>query len=250
MSEGSYSTLIKRIRERCQRRDDADRGYQDAFGREYWYDENGQEFIAFSEDESSEPHFAYPHATERQISETESLLGFPLPPLLRLLYTQVANGGFGPGYGVIGAVGGFPLDDGMGKDIAHGYLKDIEGCRLIQLNEFEMMTMAQRYHELKKLPADSVLGWLKEPLQLSKYTIKPEWEHTYLYEFPHGIWPDRLLPLCYWGCGICSCIDARTENIFQVSASSRGWHYILVYSAASLEEWFERWLAGESLQLL
>src|SRR5712691_9814035 len=45
--------------------------------------------------------FAYPAATENQRLATEDLLGFPLPPLLRTLYQQLANGGFGPGYGLI-----------------------------------------------------------------------------------------------------------------------------------------------------
>ncbi|MET8692408.1 SMI1/KNR4 family protein [Streptomyces bauhiniae] len=37
-----------------------------------------------------------PYAGERDIAEAERQLGFVLPPLLRRLYLQVANGGFGP----------------------------------------------------------------------------------------------------------------------------------------------------------
>jgi len=40
------------------------------------------------------------------VAEAESLAGRPLPPLLRRLYLQVGNGGFGPGYGVLGLRGG------------------------------------------------------------------------------------------------------------------------------------------------
>lgn len=35
----------------------------------------------------------YPPATEEQVRETEAELGVPLPPLLHMLYTEVANGG-------------------------------------------------------------------------------------------------------------------------------------------------------------
>lgn len=178
------------------------------------------------------------------------LLGFALPPLLQLLYSNIANGGFGPGYGIIGALEGFPLKDGMGENIAHGYLRSIEGCTLIHLDEYEMLSWAQRNRQLHRLPAEQVLDWLKQPLPLDDFSDQesPEWNQVSLYEFPHGVWPERLLPLCYWGCGICSCINARTKHIFQVYASDRGWHYILEYRAASLEEWFERWLSGEMLQ--
>src|SRR5207253_5237760 len=37
----------------------------------------------------------------------EQLLGFSLPPLLRALYANIANGGFGPGGGLKGVVGGY-----------------------------------------------------------------------------------------------------------------------------------------------
>jgi len=37
--------------------------------------------------------FDYPPATEAQLRATEEQLGFPLPPMLRLLYGEVANGG-------------------------------------------------------------------------------------------------------------------------------------------------------------
>lgn len=36
---------------------------------------------------------------DEEIAESEELLGFTLPPFVRRVYTQVGNGGFGPGYG-------------------------------------------------------------------------------------------------------------------------------------------------------
>lgn len=51
--------------------------------------------------------FAYPPASEEQLYATETALGFLLPPVLRALYAEVANGGFGPGGGIQGALGGY-----------------------------------------------------------------------------------------------------------------------------------------------
>jgi hypothetical protein len=39
--------------------------------------------------------------TEAAVAQAESELGFPLPPLLRALYTRVADGGYGPGRGFL-----------------------------------------------------------------------------------------------------------------------------------------------------
>jgi hypothetical protein len=52
-----------------------------------------------------------PPATVAVVAEAESRLGFPLPSLLRDVYTLVGNGGFGPAYGLIGLPGGY-TDDG------------------------------------------------------------------------------------------------------------------------------------------
>lgn len=45
---------------------------------------------------------AQPPATEAQITAAEARLGFRLPELLRQLYRDVGNGGFGPGHGLYG----------------------------------------------------------------------------------------------------------------------------------------------------
>jgi hypothetical protein len=49
-------------------------------------------------------------AVEEAVEEAEDLIGFRLPPLLRRLYLEVGNGGFGPGYGVLGLRGGHRND--------------------------------------------------------------------------------------------------------------------------------------------
>ncbi|MER5217892.1 SMI1/KNR4 family protein [Streptomyces sp. NPDC002838] len=50
-------------------------------------------------------------ATPAAITEAEQTIGFPLPPLLRRLYLEVANGGFGPAEGILDVSGGAPQGD-------------------------------------------------------------------------------------------------------------------------------------------
>ncbi|HZD00174.1 MAG TPA: SMI1/KNR4 family protein [Actinomycetes bacterium] len=47
-------------------------------------------------------------ASPAAVEEAEGLLGRRLPWLLRRLYLEVGNGGFGPGYGILGVRGGHP----------------------------------------------------------------------------------------------------------------------------------------------
>lgn len=47
-----------------------------------------------------------PALTAEELAEAEARLGFPLPPLLRALYTQVGDGGYGPGRGLERLAGG------------------------------------------------------------------------------------------------------------------------------------------------
>jgi hypothetical protein len=42
-----------------------------------------------------------PAVSGQELAQEEARLGFALPPLLRLLYTRVGNGGFGPGGGLL-----------------------------------------------------------------------------------------------------------------------------------------------------
>lgn len=48
----------------------------------------------------------YPPVSAAQLESAEKQIGFQLPPLIREIYLQVGNGGFGPDYGIIGLEGG------------------------------------------------------------------------------------------------------------------------------------------------
>jgi hypothetical protein len=58
-------------------------------------------------------------ASEAAIASDEKSLGFRLPAVLRRVYGEIGNGGFGPGYGLIGVSGGRP--DDTGKTLAEVY---------------------------------------------------------------------------------------------------------------------------------
>ncbi|WP_127361691.1 SMI1/KNR4 family protein [Actinacidiphila soli] len=60
-----------------------------------------------------------PPARPEGVAEAEEIIGFPLPALLRRLYLEVANGGFGPGEGILGVSGG--RAQGNFADIAELY---------------------------------------------------------------------------------------------------------------------------------
>ena len=47
------------------------------------------------------------------IATDETRLGFTLPPLMKRIYMEIGNGGFGPGYGLIGLTNGVPDDTGQ-----------------------------------------------------------------------------------------------------------------------------------------
>jgi hypothetical protein len=47
----------------------------------------------------SPPIYPRPPVNEQALTEAEARLGFPLPPLVRALCTQVADGGMDPGMG-------------------------------------------------------------------------------------------------------------------------------------------------------
>jgi hypothetical protein len=74
-----------------------------------------------------------PPATPDQLAATEARLGVTLPPLLRRLYLEVANGGFGPGPGIVGVTGGWKTDHGKVIEDLHAVMLEatIENPRWI-----------------------------------------------------------------------------------------------------------------------
>ena len=53
-----------------------------------------------------------PAASNSQLSDAEQAIGFELPEVLKSVFQSVGNGGFGPGYGLMGTDGGATDDTG------------------------------------------------------------------------------------------------------------------------------------------
>jgi hypothetical protein len=143
----------------------------------------------------------FPPVTLEIIQSVEKQLGFRLPDILRNIYMKVGNGGFGPGYGLIGVSEGASDDQGNTIEILY-----------------------HLYH--KDEPSD------------------PNWN-----------WPKGLVPICYWGCAIYSCIDCNRPNapviVFDPNEHEehKSWDTSFILQRASFEEWIEAWLNGSDLRI-
>ncbi len=212
MDNERYTDLCRGIRELCRRLQwygpdggaEGYRGYFDAEGklhvREITHDYR--------------TGFEFPPATEEQLRATEESLGFPLPPMLRALYALVANGGFGPAYGITGARGGYYFgDDGRYETV-------------------DMCTDSDPTVEYIDLAAYEKIHGNAEKIEL-----RP------------GMWPARFLHLCYDGCGEDHFLDGNSGRVYYVGCGSEeedGFTLLLSHEANSLEEWLENWLQGET----
>jgi hypothetical protein len=143
----------------------------------------------------------FPPATPEALRAEEEKIGFPLPGLLREIYTHVANGGFGPGYGLLGVEDGALSDEG-----------DTAGTLYTAFRQID--------------PAE------------------PAWR-----------WPEKLLPICHWGCAIYSCLDCSKEAAPVIIFDPHCYDHedetsmarAFIPHAPSFREWLEDWLAGVDL---
>ena len=111
-------------------------------------------------------------------------LGFALPSLLKTLYLEVGDGGFGPGCGMFGARSGHWLSD-------------------------EPFTLAETYHVNHK-----------------------------------GNWPDKLVPICDWGCAIFGCIDCASGEYLMVTSDPNEYLTEFWPEGISFRDWIEAWADG------
>jgi hypothetical protein len=187
----SDTRLIETIRQNCEVRG--------------WYgaDLRGPEWEnALAADDPRKTHFQFPTASLAQLQKTEMLLGFALPPFLRMIYTKIANGGFGPAYGIRGAIDGFA--DATGTIVQH-YQSLCEDRSLLDLQ----------------------LG--AEVAQDSSELV-----------IPFEQWPRGLFSICEWGCAIQISLDSATGRIYRVEPSRDGYH--ITHEAESLQAWIEQWI--------
>ena len=140
-----------------------------------------------------------PPVTATALAEAEGVLGFALVPLLRSIYLEIGNGGFGPGYGLIGLRGGATANDGE-----------------------SVVELYKSFHQAD--PEDRL------------------WK-----------WPDRLVPVCTWGCAIYSCVDCSSPDgpVILFDPNGRGpgtgWDDAFRPEFESFQGWLAAWLDGVNL---
>lgn len=227
MDMDSYTQVCTRIVARCQRYHwyGPDGGAED---HRYYFDADGK-LHTREITHDYRRGFEFPPATAEQLQATEEALGFALPPMLRALYTHVANGGFGPAYGITGARGGYYFGD-------DGRYQTIDRCtdtnptvHYFDLSEYEKAHGNPTYFELRE-------------------TIKPA----------------HFLHLCYEGCGSDFYLDGNSGRIYltaccgslsdsqlpnEVLPGKLRPEWMVGYQrvADSLGDWLERWLRGEAM---
>ena len=172
----------------------------------------------------TEQRIIFPPTTVLVVEAAENELGFHLPPLLSQLYTQVANGGFGPGYGIFGLEGGYAdpipippdeIDQTKGGILTDWYFS-YRGTdpQMPELN-FDFMSDGK-----------STLFVDPEP--------KPDtWD-----------WFDKLLPISDHGCWQFSCIDCSKAN-FPVFYFD-GQQCELRPKSRTFDEWITDWVNSAS----
>ena len=173
--------------------------------------------------------FAFSPATEEQLRKTEEVMGFAHPPLLRALFLSVANGGFGPGTGMIGAFGGYCTD--LREDPR--YLP-MTKARL--LKEYGETFCLESYQNL----------FNPVPFDLEQHEKK--YGHPRLIRLSEREWPTFFLQLCTWWYEEAFYVHVPTGHIYlktsgdgETLKGERGFTN-LYRNADSLEEWLECWL--------
>jgi hypothetical protein len=131
-------------------------------------------------------------ALAEQISRAEAKIRFSLPPLLRRVY-EIANGGIGPGEGLLAI--------GDGEDTLVSLYSSFVDAR-------------------GEAPKPGEPGFAQYP------------------------WPERLLPICDWGCAIWSCLDCRATDGPIVTASNGE---PFANTGHTLQSWLSAWLDGVDL---
>jgi hypothetical protein len=207
--EHAYTVLCERIRQYCQ--------------REGWYG-GGLDKRYMRPDHPQRHRFAYPPANEEQLRATEAALGFPLPPVLRALYTEVANGGFGPGGGIQGALNGYGFSH---DELASTIVVDYDWHRQVGYSPIEYLESARL-------------------VDLADYA--GQWRGGNGGEYlllPNEVWPEQLLSLEDLGCCMQTCLDCKTGRVLCTAPSDNDEDYEIGSIAPSLEDYLERWLRGE-----
>jgi hypothetical protein len=131
-----------------------------------------------------------PPATLAAVEQAESLVGGPLPRTLKRLYLEVANGGFGPGYGVLGLDGGFTDDL---RRTAIGILAERDdGSRPgMPRDLFPLCSWGCAIYSFVHCPSGRIIGWDPNPVEPEDDV--PYFEQEYTIETWLAAWLEGTL---------------------------------------------------------
>jgi hypothetical protein len=116
------------------------------------------------------------------------LLGADLPSLLRRLYLEVANGGFGPGYGVLGLDGGFRDDM---KRTATDILENHDSWPGLPSHLLPLCHWGCAIYSFVHCPSGRIFGW--DPNPVEPQDDVPFFEQEYTIDTWLSAWLDGLL---------------------------------------------------------
>ena len=145
------------------------------------------------------------------VGAVERRQGFPLPPLLRTLYTEIGNGGFGPGYGLWG----------IGTD-----------------RDYDRITLDPPWIG-PGLLAGVAGEWLRNSLRNS-ISANPTFASTTGQpqdDFEAG----RVVTVCDWGCANWSSIDCSTEEGEMIFSHDRPEICDEIREGISFRQWMQDW---------
>lgn len=194
----SYQPIFEAIRQHC-----ATVGW---YGPEFMRPERRK----VRDDDPRRTGFEFPPTTEAQVQEVEHQLGVSFPPVLRACYTELANGGFGPGSGLRSVTGKSEYLDDL--------LKNYQGiCEIREVLDLDMMTASRG--------------------------------GTHVFEIPFEQWIRAALPLIEEGCAMTLCLDTTSGSIFRKEPSATGYtfEYIAPTFAALLGLWLSDELYPEKV---
>jgi hypothetical protein len=150
----------------------------------------------------------YGPLVEEEVEESEALLGFPLPSFVRRLYTQVGNGGFGPGYG--GVLG-----------LVHGATDESN------------LNAVERYR-----------GWLEWQPDPGDYALEPD-AVVVPWEWPRGVLAICHWGCAIYSCIDCNHPDVPVlrfrQDCYHPTVAVRD---LMAPASPSFAAWLEAWLAG------
>lgn len=190
----SYQPIFETIRRHC-----ATQGW-------YGADMMGPEHRKVRDDDPRYSGFAFPPVTEAQVQEAEHRLGVCLPPVLRACYTELANGDFGPAYGLRSIAGG----PGYLSNLLDSYPAIDEECEVLDI---DVMAVSKGGTQVFEIP------------------------------FDRYCWVRAMLPLIEEGCARTLCLDTISGSIFRVGPSATGRKFR--YVAPDFETLLGQWLSDE-----